>query len=170
VPDIASWCRVVETCRPDHGGTMPATTGDVVRVHYRGTLIDGTEFDSSEGREPLEFKLGEGSVIEGFDEGVLGLTVGEKRTVSIAPEQAYGPKNETLVQRVEPDIFAEDPYVGGHLNLMTPDGEMLPGVITAVDEDGVEIDFNHPLAGQTLVFEIELVAVVSDEDTPEDHS
>ncbi|MDO8915317.1 MAG: peptidylprolyl isomerase [Coriobacteriia bacterium] len=140
---------------------MPASTGDVVRVHYRGTLSDGSEFDSSEGRAPLEFKLGEGSVIDGFDAGVTGLEVGEKRTVTIPPEQAYGPKNETLVQRVEPDVFAEDPYVGGHLNLVAPDGGMLPGVITAVDEDGVEIDFNHPLAGQTLVFDIELVEIVA---------
>jgi peptidylprolyl isomerase len=140
---------------------MPASTGDVVRVNYRGTLVDGTEFDSSEGRAPLEFTLGDGSVIDGFDEGVTGLEVGEKRTVSIAPEQAYGPKNATLVQRVEADVFAEDPYVGGHLNLVAPDGGMLPGIITAVDEDGVEIDFNHPLAGQTLVFEIELVEIVS---------
>jgi peptidylprolyl isomerase len=139
---------------------MPATTGDVVRVHYRGTLTDGTEFDSSEGRSPLEFRLGEGSVIEGFDAGVSGLEVGEKRTVTIAPEQAYGPKNEMLVQRVGADMFAEEPYVGGHVDLVAPDGGRLPGVITAVEGEEVVLDFNHPLAGETLTFEIELVEIV----------
>lgn len=139
---------------------MPATTGDVVRVHYRGTRTDGTEFDSSEGRSPLEFRLGEGSVIEGFDAGVTGLEVGGKRTVTIEPDQAYGPKNEMLVQRVEADMFAEDPYVGGHVDLVAPDGGRLPGVITAVEGEEVVLDFNHPLAGETLTFEIELVEIV----------
>jgi len=139
---------------------MAATTGDVVRVHYRGTLADGTEFDASEGREPLEFKLGDGVVIAGFEAAVKGLEVGQKRSVTIPPEEAYGPKNETLIQRVEADAFAEDPYVGGHVDLVAPDGGRLPGVITAVDEDGVVLDFNHPLAGETLTFEVELVEIV----------
>ena len=149
---------------------MPAAHGDVVRVHYRGTLADGAEFDSSEGREPLEFTLGEGAVIEGFDTGVTGLEVGEKRTVTIAPGQAYGAKNEALVQRVEADTFAEDPWVGGHVNLVAPDGSALPGVITEVDEDTVELDFNHPLAGATLVFEIELVEIVPGQPSSAAHS
>ena len=139
---------------------MAAKTGDVVRVHYRGTLADGTEFDNSEGREPLEFKLGEGVVIPGFEAAVQGLAVGEKRTVTITPDQAYGPKNEMLVQRVENDTFAEEPYVGGHVDLVAPDGSRLPGVITSVDETGAVLDFNHPLAGQTLTFEVELVEIV----------
>lgn len=139
---------------------MPATTGDVVRVHYRGTLTDGTEFDSSEGRSPLEFRLGEGSVIEGFDAGVTGLEVGEKRTVTIPAEQAYGPTNDVLVQHVEEEMFAEDPFVGGQVDLVAPDGGRLTGIITAVDGEDVVLDFNHPLAGKTLVFEIELVEIV----------
>jgi peptidylprolyl isomerase len=141
--------------------SMAATTGDVVRVHYRGTLADGTEFDASEGREPLEFKLGDGLVIPGFEAAVSGLEVGGKRSVTIPPEEAYGPKNEALIQRVEADTFAEDPYVGGHVDLVAPDGSRLPGVITAVDEAGVVLDFNHPLAGQTLTFEVELVEIVA---------
>jgi len=139
---------------------MPAQCGDLVRVHYRGTLTDGTEFDSSEGRSPLEFTLGEGSVIEGFDAGVIGLEVGDKTTVTIAPEQAYGPKNDALIQRVQGDMFAEEPYVGGHVDLVAPDGGRLPGVITAVEGEEVVLDFNHPLAGETLVFDIELVEIV----------
>jgi peptidylprolyl isomerase len=139
---------------------MPATSGDVVRVHYRGTLSDGTEFDSSEGRSPLEFRLGDGSVIEGFDAGVSGLEVGEKVTVSVSPEKAYGPMSEALIQRVEADVFAEDPYEGGHVDLVAPDGARMPGVITVVEGDQVVLDFNHPLAGKTLVFDIELVEIV----------
>jgi peptidylprolyl isomerase len=140
--------------------SMAATTGDTVRVHYRGTLADGTEFDSSEGREPLEFTLGAGVVIPGFEAAVVGLEPGEKRTVTLPPEDAYGPKNETLIQRVDADAFSEDPYVGGHVDLIAPDGGRLPGEITAVDEQGVVLDFNHPLAGETLTFEVELVQIV----------
>jgi peptidylprolyl isomerase len=141
--------------------SMAATTGDTVRVHYRGTLADGTEFDASEGREPLEFTLGDGLVIPGFDSAVTGLKPGEKRTVTIPAEEAYGPKNEALIQRVDADTFSEDPYVGGHIDLIAPDGSRLPGVITAVDEESAVLDFNHPLAGETLTFEIELVEIVS---------
>jgi peptidylprolyl isomerase len=139
---------------------MAATTGDTVRVHYRGTLADGTEFDASEGRGPLEFTLGEGTVIAGFESAVTGLEPGQKRSVTIPPDEAYGPKNETLIQRVDGDAFAEDPYVGGHIDLIAPDGSRLPGVITAVDEEGAVLDFNHPLAGETLTFDIELVEIV----------
>lgn len=139
---------------------MAATTGDTVRVHYRGTLADGTEFDASEGRDPLEFRLGEGVVIPGIEAAVTGLEPGQERTVTIPPEEAYGPKNEALIQRVEVDAFAEDPYVGGHVDLVAPDGSRLPGVIAAVGEEGAVLDFNHPLAGQALTFEIELVEIV----------
>jgi peptidylprolyl isomerase len=139
---------------------MAATTGDTVRVHYRGTLADGTEFDASEGRAPLEFTLGDGMVIAGFDSAVIGLEPGEKRSVTIPPEAAYGPKNDALIQRVDADTFAEDPYVGGHVDLVAPDGSRLPGVITTVDEESAVLDFNHPLAGETLTFEIELVEIV----------
>lgn len=136
---------------------MPASTGDTVRVHYRGTLEDGEEFDSSQGREPLEFTLGEGCVIPGFEDGVLGLDEGESRTVTIAPEDAYGPRNEDLVHVVEADAFAgEAPYVGAGVQLVAPDGSLLDATITEVREDGVVLDFNHPLAGKTLKFDIQL--------------
>lgn len=137
---------------------MPASTGDTVRVHYRGTLENGEEFDSSEGREPLEFTLGEGCVIPGFEEGVLGLEEGESRTVSIAPEDAYGPRNEELVHNVEADAFAgEAPYVGAAVQLVAPDGSLLDATISEVRGDEVVLDFNHPLAGKTLKFDIQLV-------------
>jgi peptidylprolyl isomerase len=139
---------------------MAASTGDTVRVHYRGTLADGTEFDASEGRDPLEFRLGDGVVIPGFEAAVAGLEPGEKRTVTIAPQDAYGPKNEALIQRIDADAFSEDPYVGGHVDLIAPDGSRLPGEITSVDEEGAVLDFNHPLAGKTLTFEVELVEIV----------
>jgi peptidylprolyl isomerase len=139
---------------------MAAATGDTVRVHYRGTLADGTEFDASKDRAPLEFQLGQGVVIPGFEAAVTGLEPGEHRTVTIPPEEAYGPTNEALIQRVEADAFAEDPYVGGHVDIIAPDGSRLPGVITAVDEQSAVLDFNHPLAGKTLTFEIELVEIV----------
>ncbi len=140
---------------------MQAKIGDLVRVHYRGTLEDGTEFDSSAGHDPLEFRLGDGCVIDGFDAGVTGLETGAKRTLTIPPELAYGPCNDELVQHVEAEAFAEDPYVGGQVDLATPDGSRLLGEIVAVDGDDVTLDFNHPLAGKTLTFEVELVEIVT---------
>ncbi|HEX9093200.1 MAG TPA: peptidylprolyl isomerase [Coriobacteriia bacterium] len=139
---------------------MAASTGDTVRVHYRGTLDDGTEFDSSAGRDPLEFTLGEGVVIPGFEAGVTGMEAGEKRSVHIDAEDAYGPRNDELVQHVEADMFSEDPYVGAYIDLVAPDGSMLTGRITGVEGTLVELDFNHPLAGEALTFEIELLETV----------
>jgi peptidylprolyl isomerase len=139
---------------------MIADQGDTVRVHYTGRLTDGSVFDSSEGRSPLEFRIGDATVIAGFEEGVTGLEPGGRRTVEIAPENAYGPRDERLVHLVEADAFAMDPYVDGEVELLAPDGETMRGRITAVEAEGVTLDFNHPLAGQTLVFDIELVEVV----------
>ena len=139
---------------------MPASNGDVVRVHYRGTLVDGAEFDSSEGRSPLEFAVGSGSVIAGFDEAVTGLEVGESRTVRIEPEDAYGGHNPDLVHNVEAEVFDGPPYVGAEIELIAPDGSALPGRITAVEADRVIVDFNHPLAGEILTFEITLVEIL----------
>lgn len=139
---------------------MPAHTGDTVRVHYRGTLDDGNEFDSSYEREPLEFTLGEDSVIPGFEEGVCGLDVGAKRTVRIEPDEAYGPHNEALVHRVGNDVFEGDPYVGAEVDLCVEDGETLPGRVVIVDGDESILDFNHPLAGMALTFDVELVEIL----------
>jgi peptidylprolyl isomerase len=136
-----------------------AKKGDKVRVHYHGRLTDGTTFDSSEGRQPLEFEVGSGMVIKGFDEGVTGMTVGDKKTISIPPHEAYGPRQEEMVIEFPRSNFPPDiePEVGMALQMHGEDGQELPVVITDVTPDTVTLDANHPLAGQELVFDIELV-------------
>jgi len=138
---------------------MPVKRGDTVRVHYSGTLDDGTLFDSSEGRDPLEFSVGGGQVISGFENAVEGLEIGERITVTIEPADAYGERHGELSHTVGRDDFASDPYVGGLVNLVSPEGVELVGRIVAIEGDEVELDFNHPLAGERLTFEIELVDV-----------
>jgi peptidylprolyl isomerase len=135
--------------------------GDTVKVHYHGKLTDGTTFDSSEGRQPLEFEVGSGMVISGFDNGVLGMTVGEKKTVHIPVEEAYGPKREDLLMEFPLDRFPPDvqPEVGMVLNMSNGEGQQLPVVIAEVKEDAVVLDANPPLAGQDLVFDIELMEI-----------
>ena len=140
---------------------MTLAEGTIVRVHYRGTLDDGTEFDSSAGREPLEFTLGTGQVIEGFEDAVVDLAVGDKTSVEITPADAYGDRVDEAVQRVPIDAFADDqPPVGAMVQVQAPDGQIMVATVTEMDDESVELDFNHPLAGKTLTFEIELVEVV----------
>ncbi len=141
---------------------MPAAPGDTVTVHYRGLLEDGTVFDSSEGREPLTFTLGAGEVIPGFEQGVIGLEPGDKATVTIQPDDAYGPRYEEAVQEVPLDLFGESaPDVGMLVNVIAEDGTPLTAQITAISDDlmNATLDFNHPLAGRTLTFEIELISI-----------
>lgn len=138
---------------------MPVSTGDTVKVHYTGSLTDGTIFDKSEGRPPLTFIVGQGQVIPGFERAVVGLELGDSTTVTIEAEDAYGPHHQDLRHVVTTEDFATEPYVGGEINLIAPDGTEMPGRIVAIDGDDVEIDFNHPLAGKTLVFEVTLVEV-----------
>ena len=138
-----------------------AKSGETVRIHYTGTLDDGTQFDSSEGRDPLEFALGGGQVIPGFDSAVDGMTVGESKSVTIAPEQAYGERHEQLVQQVPKSALPEDmkPEVGMQLQSQSPDGQVMNLVVTEVEEATITVDANHPLAGQALTFAIELVEI-----------
>lgn len=135
--------------------------GDTVKVHYHGRLTDGTTFDSSEGRDPLEFQVGSGQVIKGFDEGVTGMEVGQKKTIQIPVEEAYGPKNEEMVVNFPKANFPEDlnPEVGMQLNMTNGSGQVIPVVIVEVGEEEVILDANHPLAGQDLIFDIELVSI-----------
>jgi peptidylprolyl isomerase len=137
---------------------MPAQNGDTVRVHYTGTLGDGTEFDSSAGREPLAFTVGGGQVIPGFDEAIRGMEAGEQKTVTIPADEAYGHHRSEMVLQVERDALPEglDPEVGDELALTTPEGQQVPVRVTEVTEEGVVLDANHPLAGEDLTFELTL--------------
>lgn len=139
--------------------TEQAKNGDTVRVHYTGRLEDGQVFDSSEGGEPLEFTVGAGQVIPGFDEGVRGMNVGETRRIEIESDDAYGPHREELVHTLSRDGINLDvePQVGMNLIMQTQDGNQIPLSITDVTETEVTLDANHPLAGQKLLFDIELV-------------
>lgn len=139
---------------------MALNPGTTVRVHYRGTLDDGSEFDSSTGREPLEFTIGAGQVIPGFENAVLELAEGEQTTVTIDPENAYGPHFPEAVQTAPLSAFHEEPEVGMMVQLVAPDGSQLVATIVEIDNEEAQLDFNHPLAGENLTFEITLVEVV----------
>lgn len=140
---------------------MKPQAGQTVRVHYRGTLGDGSEFDSSAGREPLMFTLGEESVIPGFEAAVAGLEVGDSTTVTIPAAEAYGERMEEAVQSVPIGIFGETvPEVGLMIGLQNEDGRQAAAVIADVLDDIVLLDFNHPLAGQDLTFELTLVEII----------
>ena len=139
-----------------------AKSGDKVRIHYTGKLDDGTQFDSSEGREPLEFELGGGQIIAGFEQAVEGMSVGESKSVRLEPEEAYGPHHEQLVQQVSRDALPDDidPKEGMALQSSSPDGQVTQLTVTAVTEKSITVDANHPLAGRALSFDIELVEIV----------
>lgn len=137
-----------------------AQQGDKVKVHYKGMLDDGTEFDSSAGKEPIDFTVGEHKVIAGFEDGVLGLEIGEKKRVVIGPEDAYGPYLQDKVAQVPRSQLPDDIELkpGAILKGDTPDGPVM-FLVTDVQEDQVTIDGNHPLAGKALTFEIEVVEI-----------
>ena len=136
-------------------------SGDTVKVHYSGRLNDGTTFDSSEGRDPLEFKVGNGDVIKGFDEGVTGMSVGDKKTVHIPANDAYGQKDDNRIVEFPRENFPADlePEVGMQLNMTNGSGQVIPVVIIGVGTESVTLDANHPLAGEDLIFDIELVDI-----------
>jgi peptidylprolyl isomerase len=143
------------------GGTAVAKDGDTVKVHYTGTLEDGTVFDTSLERDPLEFTLGQGQLIPGFEQAVTGMKVGESKTVNIPADQAYGPHRDELVLEMERSQFPEDidPEVGQRLQMQQTDGGIVIVTVTDVSETTVTIDANHILAGKNLTFEIELVGI-----------
>ncbi|UWR02275.1 peptidylprolyl isomerase [Ruegeria conchae] len=135
--------------------------GDTVRIHYTGTLLDGKVFDSSEGRDPLEFAVGSGQIIPGLDAALPGMEIGEKKRVEIDCVEAYGPINPGMRQQIPregiPDDIPLEP--GTQLQMQTPDGQALPVTVVEVDEATVTLDANHPLAGQDLVFDIEIISI-----------
>jgi peptidylprolyl isomerase len=138
-----------------------AKKGDIVKVHYKGTLNDGSVFDSSENREPLEFELGGGNMIAGFDAAVHGMQIGEKKVANIPAAEAYGDKREDMMVSVPMDQVPVDlnPHIGQQLSVQQQDGSAVPVVVVDVQEDHIVLDANHPLAGQDLIFEIELVEI-----------
>ena len=136
--------------------------GQKVKIHYTGTLDDGSQFDSSAGHDPLEFEMGAGMVIPGFEKGVAGMEVGEKKTIHIPAVEAYGERREEMVMQFERSQLPEDlnPEVGMGLQMQGPQGQPVAVTVTAVDDEHITIDANHQLAGQNLNFELELVEVI----------
>ncbi len=143
------------------GSPALAQNGDTVKVHYTGKLQDGSVFDASAGSEPLEFTLGQGQVIFGFEQAVIGMKVGESKTVTILVDQAYGPRRDDMIFEVERgELPADiDPEIGMQLQMNQGDGGTMIVTITDVSETTIKIDANHPLAGQDLTFDIELVEI-----------
>ncbi|NLA99800.1 MAG: peptidylprolyl isomerase, partial [Methanomicrobiales archaeon] len=140
-----------------------AKEGDTVQVHYTGKLGDGTVFDTSDEQTPLEFTIGSGQIIPGFERAVVGMEPGETKTATIPPEEAYGLHREEMTITVEKEQFPDDinPEPGQQLQVQQPDGRMALVVISDVSESTVTLDANHPLAGQPLTFDIRLVDIVS---------
>jgi FKBP-type peptidyl-prolyl cis-trans isomerase 2 len=138
-----------------------AKAGDTVKVHYTGTLDDGSQFDSSQGRDPLEFTLGAGNVIPGFDQGVTGMSVGETKTIHIPADEAYGPRQDHLSQEVPRSAMPADLELeqGMVLQARNPDGQTLNFTVLEFNDETVKVDGNHPLAGKDLTFALELVAI-----------
>ena len=140
---------------------MPVKKGDKVKVEYTGKLDDGTVFDTSEGKAPLEFEVGSGKIIKGFDQAVIGMKKGEEKTIKLKPEQAYGNQNAQLLKKIPRDKLPKEPEpkVGMMLGLNSPDGQQIPARITGVSEKHVTIDLNHPMAGKNLNFKIKVIEI-----------
>jgi len=135
--------------------------GDTVTIHYTGKDADGVVFDSSKERQPLRFKLGDPNLIRGFTAGVVGMSKGETKTVVIPVEEAYGPRRDELVMRVPRAQVPPEasPKVGDRIGMRTPNGQVMPVLVSGVTDEEVILDANHPLAGKELTFELELVTV-----------
>ncbi|CAK8713991.1 Peptidyl-prolyl cis-trans isomerase [Candidatus Electrothrix laxa] len=138
-----------------------AKSGDSVKVHYTGSLEDGTQFDSSVGVDPLEFTLGSGQVIVGFDEAVTGMEPGEKKSVTIPADKAYGQRNEEMVINAPRDEVPADitPEIGQRLQLAGPNNQPIMVEVTEVTDEHIQLDANPPLAGKNLFFDLELVEI-----------
>ncbi|MEZ4600258.1 MAG: peptidylprolyl isomerase [Syntrophotaleaceae bacterium] len=143
--------------------------GDTIAVNYTGKFEDGTVFDSSEGKQPLKFTVGSGQLIKGFDEAVVGMKEGDKTTVTLPPEQAYGVRQEGMVIDIPRAQIPEDMKieVGMRLHLRDPNGNPVPAVVSEINDEAVKMDANHPMAGKTLIFDIEIAATGLKSDPPE---
>ena len=140
---------------------MAVKKGDKIKVDYTGTLDDGTVFDTSEGKEPLEFEAGSGKVIKGFDEAVIGMEKGQEKEVKIECKDAYGEPNPELMQKIPRYQLPKDqePKPGMILGLKTPDGQQFPARIAEVSDKDITVDLNHPLAGKNLNFKLKIVEI-----------
>jgi peptidylprolyl isomerase len=152
-------CAIIEIAKEI--GMEKVEEGKFVSVAYTGTLDDGEVFDTSEGRQPLEVEVGTGQLIEGFEKALMGMSLNEKKVFTLDPEEAYGDRDESLTRdfdrkEVPPEL---DPQVGMTVGLTSPDGRQVPAQIVAVDEEKVTIDMNHPMAGKSLTFDIEVVGI-----------
>lgn len=140
-----------------------AKTGDTVRIHYTGTLTDGTRFDSSTGRDPLEFTLGQGHIIPGLEREIAGMQVGDTKTVTVQADEAYGPHHAEAVHEVQREQIPDtiELAIGVELQATAQNGQVMRLRVVEVGEDTVKLDANHPLAGRDLVFEVELVEIAA---------
>jgi peptidylprolyl isomerase len=148
----------------------PVKAGDTITVHYTGKLENGEVFDSSEGREPLKFTVGAGQLIQGFDSAVVGMLPGDKKTVTIAPEQGYGPHMTERIFEMPKENVPEDMEleVGMRVQLSDKDKNPVPALIIALEDEIIKLDLNHPLSGKTLTFDIEIHETGLEPDTPGD--
>jgi peptidylprolyl isomerase len=162
---LALSCGGSETTPTPEGTSTPAPAarqagpGDLVKVHYTGTKDDGSEFDSSRNRGPLEFTVGAGQMIAGFDQAVVGMSVGESKTVRMPPEEAYGPYLEELVQVISRDLLPANIEVGSEVTAEVPGAGTILFRVKAISDTEVTLDANHRLAGEHLTFEIEMVEI-----------
>jgi peptidylprolyl isomerase len=140
---------------------MIIEAGNLISVHYTGTFEDGEVFDSSQGRDPLSFQVGAGQMIQGFDQAVLGMKQGENKKITLAPEEAYGPRDEELLIDIPAEQFPDDMKLekGMMLQLTNQAGQPVPATVAEINDESVKMDVNHPMAGKTLVFDIEIVEV-----------
>lgn len=141
---------------------MAVQSGNTIKIHYHGRLSDGTTFDSSSGRSPLEFTVGSGQVIKGFDDGVQGMSVGDKKTIEIPFINAYGPEDPSMIIEFPIERLPEDmkPEIGMQLKMNNAEGQQFPVVITGITEENIVLNANHPLAGKDLIFDLELVEIL----------
>ena len=144
---------------------IQVTVNSTVKVHYTGKLADGEVFDTSDGKEPIEFTLGQGQLIPGFEKGLIDMKLNEKKTINMTKDDAYGEVNETLIQEVKKTDLPQDmePKVGMGLVSKSPDGQEINLMVVEVKEETIVIDGNHPLAGRDLIFDLEVLEIIASE-------
>ena len=144
---------------------IQVTVNSTVKVHYTGKLADGEVFDTSDGKEPIEFTLGQGQLIPGFEKGLIDMKLNEKKTINMTKDEAYGEVNETLIQEVKKTDLPQDmePKVGMGLVSKSPEGQEINLMVVEVKEETIVIDGNHPLAGRDLIFDLEVVEIAASE-------